>query len=478
MKSSKLVLFSLIVLIPFLMSQSEPTQYVVLSWNDLGMHCSNKDFSSLVVLPPYNNLLCQVIKKGDENSLPEIITDNLKVTYEIPGNTVSVNKTNFWQYANALFGVTLQDNIGLTGKGLTGTMDVKNGYFTAEGIPLTPYTDNDLTKEDPYQLGLVKVFDASNNYLGSLTPVVPVSNEINCVSSGCHSSEQAILNAHEKEDGFDPTKKPILCAKCHASNALGTKGIGEAPIFSYAIHKKHSNKTSDCYKCHPGPNTKCFRDVMSERGLKCVDCHGTMANVASTILQGRRPWLDEPSCGATACHGANYNVNAGLLFRQSKGHGGVYCSGCHGEPHGIVPTRDGSRDNAQNVALQGYQGVLRECKVCHTVVPSAPGPHNMVVSEVKVVDDDSKKYDFSIKQIYPNPLKTISTIPFSISKAGDVHIDIFSENGQHIVNLLNQYLLPAEYSVNLDANNLSSGIYICVLKVNGVSKTSRILVQK
>ncbi|HRA66468.1 MAG TPA: hypothetical protein PL187_10635, partial [Caldilinea sp.] len=37
-------------------------EYVVLGWNDLGMHCYNRDFQNLAVLPPYNNLWAQVIK--------------------------------------------------------------------------------------------------------------------------------------------------------------------------------------------------------------------------------------------------------------------------------------------------------------------------------------------------------------------------------------------------------------------------------
>ena len=28
--------------------------YKILAWNDLGMHCYNRDFSDLAVLPPYN----------------------------------------------------------------------------------------------------------------------------------------------------------------------------------------------------------------------------------------------------------------------------------------------------------------------------------------------------------------------------------------------------------------------------------------
>ncbi len=40
-------------------------QYQVLAWNDLGMHCYNRDFTDLAVLPPYNTLWAQVVKIGN-----------------------------------------------------------------------------------------------------------------------------------------------------------------------------------------------------------------------------------------------------------------------------------------------------------------------------------------------------------------------------------------------------------------------------
>src|SRR5665648_772758 len=52
--------------------------YVVFAWNDLGMHCLNPSYDKLVILPPYNNLMVQVIKKG---KIPEIITSGLSVEY-------------------------------------------------------------------------------------------------------------------------------------------------------------------------------------------------------------------------------------------------------------------------------------------------------------------------------------------------------------------------------------------------------------
>lgn len=363
-----------------LYSSATAQQYIMIGWNDLGMHCSNLDFSSFVVLPPFNNIRAQVIKVGDATHNPSIMTTDLRVTYEIPGNSYSVGKTNFWSYEDQIFGVDLPDNIGLTGNALTGQMFPVENYFHVTGVPITPYTDGDLSHEDPFQLGLLKVYDLSNQLLATAPPVVPVSNEINCVSSGCHSSAQSILNLHAEEADFDPTQTPILCAGCHSSNALGTPGKPGLPSLSEAIHKHHGERTNDCYKCHPGPNTQCLRDVMkTEHGFTCQTCHGSVTEVGESISDGRIPWLEEPSCGSTACHGSVYAEEPGKLFRESRGHGGLFCSGCHGEPHAIVPSGE-ARDNVQNIALQGYSGTLNKCAVCHGVVPTGAGPHGLMAS--------------------------------------------------------------------------------------------------
>jgi hypothetical protein len=71
------------------------SDYVVIGWNDLGMHCINPSFKSLAILPPNNNLWVQVIKRGDP---PTLITDpnfGLTVEYSIPGNTQVEGKTDF-----------------------------------------------------------------------------------------------------------------------------------------------------------------------------------------------------------------------------------------------------------------------------------------------------------------------------------------------------------------------------------------------
>jgi hypothetical protein len=156
--------------------------HIVLSWNDLGMHCMNQYHADFSVLPPFNNLVAQVIRRGDAITLPQVVTSGVGVEYSIPGNTTSVTKTDFWTYAPALFGVTLPPNIGLTGKGLTGTLDLLGTTYEAKGIPLTPFTDAAPTIENPYQQALVIARDSTGNELARSAPVVPVSVEINCVS--------------------------------------------------------------------------------------------------------------------------------------------------------------------------------------------------------------------------------------------------------------------------------------------------------
>lgn len=149
-------------------------EYVLLSWNDLGMHCYNRDFADLAVLPPYNNLWAQVVHRGDP---PTIVTTGITVTYGFSNNTYSVGKSNFWTYAQQLFDLPspLPPNIGLTGKGLAGNMELAGDHFQVDGIPLTEFSDNPPTTADPYQLATVRVIDkTTRQILTQATVVAPV----------------------------------------------------------------------------------------------------------------------------------------------------------------------------------------------------------------------------------------------------------------------------------------------------------------
>lgn len=258
-------------------------EYVLLGFNDLGMHCCNHDFQDLAVLPPYNTLWAQVVKRGDP---PQIVTQGIRVQYAFAENTTSSNKTNFWIYVSQLFGTNLPDNVGLKGKGMADVMDAKNGYFIAEGIPLTEYRDSDLSTRYPYQLATLTAKDVlTGDVLAGLTVVAPVSTEIHCDT--CHASgkdpggnqarvELNILALHDREVGTNlSNSRPVLCARCHSSNALGAPGVSGVPSLSNAMHAHHAEEVTNtldgCYSCHPGPTKRCLRDAMSLNVTSAID---------------------------------------------------------------------------------------------------------------------------------------------------------------------------------------------------------------
>jgi len=357
---------ALVVWVPA--AAAEPLgNYIVLSWNDLGMHCMNRDHDQISILPPYNDLNAQVILRGSATTLPQLVTSGVTLEYSIPGNTYSVGKTDFWTYAPALFGVSLPPDVGLTGLCLSGVFTLHGTRYEAIGIPITPFTDAAPTVEDPYQQALVIALDGDGMELARSRPVIPVSTEVNCVSSGCHGSVTQILDEHEGADegGFDPGDAPILCASCHGSPPLTGVGQGSAGYFSLRIHEKHAflderlPGIDGCQKCHPGPVTECLRGTMAtDFGMECQDCHGTMEQMKHSIEEGRIPWLDEPAC--RTCHTAQYGEPVGQLFRESTGHGGVQCAACHGSPHAVglhgVPRRDAGGRRAARAGGDGPGG--------------------------------------------------------------------------------------------------------------------------
>jgi hypothetical protein len=382
-------------------------EYVVLAWNDLGMHCYNPKFRDIGVLPPYNNLWAQVLRVGDP---PQIVTTGVRVEFSFPDNTYSVVKSDFWdtspyrpvQNAQWLFTLPqpLPNNVGLTGVGLSGEMARKGDYFVAEGIPLTEYRDSAPTVRYPYQLAEVVAYDANTGQeLARATVVAPVSTEMLC--NDCHydngpgnegiatgSVDQNIPSKHddEKQDEYPPglqgplmDRRPVLCAWCHASNALGAAGKLGIPSLSRAMHGKHAEEglpstIEGCYKCHPGPQTKCLRGMMATQfGLECADCHGSLQNVS----QNPNPWLIEPRCDSAACHGSDYQQDQ-PLYRRSKEHGGVYCEGCHDSTHAIAPSAE-PNDAIKFIGWQGHGGPLDTCTVCHATTPAGPGPHGITV---------------------------------------------------------------------------------------------------
>jgi len=466
-----------LLLLPAAVSHGAGGGWTVVGWNNLGMHCLDADFSVFAILPPYNTIHAQVMDPSGA-----LVSSGISVTYQAVAdptgslNTTSVGKSNFWQFAQAIFGLAqpLAADVGLTGVAMPGpgnaprpmTYDPVNAWFIAEGIPITPY--DDAGRKNPYPMMRLVAKDASGNVLATADIVLPVSDEMAC--SACHASGGSsaaqpatgwvndadpvrdyrlnVLRLHDDRNGVSPTYaaalaangyaaaglfatatggKPVLCALCHASNALATKGFTGVPQLTTSVHAYHAHVTdpatgltldstdnrSACYRCHPGSTTRCLRGAMGRAvaadgslAMQCQSCHGAMSTVGAA---GRQGWLDEPAC--QNCHTGTAAQNNGQiryttvfeasgqtrvaanatfatnpdtpatgisLYRFSSGHGSVKCEGCHGSTHAEFPSTHAG-DNVESSALQGHVGMLSECTTCHASVPAtvSGGPHGL-----------------------------------------------------------------------------------------------------
>ncbi|MDP4224253.1 MAG: multiheme c-type cytochrome [Bacteroidota bacterium] len=344
-------------------------EWSVFAWSDAGMNWLNPTYDKLVMFPPYSTLRAQVIKRRDP---PEIVTEGIRVSYLIIDNKSSFDKRSyggFWENVFRLFGIHLASpDVGLKGFGLNGFMKAGSDYFSAEGIPVVPV--DDIGNWNPYQIAEITVLNSGMKILAQTQCTIPTSDEINCAK--CHGANafDDILAKHDDIHHTTlSTNKPVLCASCHPSPApsLGIN-TGRAIYLSRAIHLSHSSKQGiTCYDCHPGTLTKFNRSLRhtTEDG-NCKNCHGDMANVANTILAGRIPWNNEPAC--INCHEGVAGVNTGTsLYRDSQGHGNMYCASCHGSPHAMMPSREAS-DNYQSKQYEGFTSRIKSigsCGVCH-----------------------------------------------------------------------------------------------------------------
>ncbi len=389
--------------------------YILLVWNDLGMHCVSDSDPWFVILPPANTLEAQLIKRDE---VPEIISEDVEITYQVEeGHRNPAGHVDFWKHVESNFGTVLEDNIGLHGNGLSGkfTYDDERSGFIAQTIPVVPYRDDGIFS--PYPVFSVEARDSeSGELLVSTKVVAPTSTEMGC--KNCHgggwriegvaglSDETAIniLKAHDRLNGTDLYQeavdgKPRLCQSCHADPALGTTGDSTLLNFSTSMHGWHANYmpvegSLACTMCHPAyanGRTRCSRGVHGAVGVTCIDCHGELSDHAIALLKGqsekpkaarllanlhtvkadskedvlgRLPWLNEPDCltchedfekpeeGATAFN--TWNEEFSELYRIRTGNGGVRCEACHGSTHALYPAENPFGKNRDNMQPMQY----------------------------------------------------------------------------------------------------------------------------
>ncbi|GAB7082397.1 c-type cytochrome [Megalodesulfovibrio paquesii] len=353
---------------------------------------------------PAQGLTAQLIRRGMS---PELVTEEVTLTWSVPG----------------------QGN---------GTLTLTERAFRAENLPVSPYA---VSGFQPYPVATLQARDTSGALLAETKVILPVSTELGC--NNCHgggwshgvagiaeATAADILKSHDRMNLTDLSSQggKIACRSCHKDEDAPGKTV---PNLSTAIHGLHAvylaGRGADaCAMCHPvNPKgaTRAFRGPHDDAGLDCTACHGGMEDHALSLIaheqtrgvQGvaryaavlapegqaqdsaaprqapRQAWTGQPTC--ETCHtdlmdpqGSEafgvWTAKASERFKARQDElGAVFCSGCHGQMHGLYPAHNpygADRDNLQPLQYQQAArplGADKQCRACHTDDMDSPVHH-------------------------------------------------------------------------------------------------------
>lgn len=148
------------------------------------------------------------------------------------------------------------------------------------------------------------------------------------------------------------------CGSCHTGDAISNlTGMAGA-----TVNPADADGNAD--------NLRLFRAYVSG-DAKATPIVPNNKRFAENIIEASNPavsGLSDPRIGNP------------MLYRVSKGHGGLFCETCHGSTHGIWPNKnDLANDNVAANQLQGHKGSIIECDTCHSgsLGNTLNGPHGL-----------------------------------------------------------------------------------------------------
>jgi hypothetical protein len=101
-------------------------------------------------------------------------------------------------------------------------------------------------------------------------------------------------------------------------------------------------------------------------------------------------------------------------------------------------------------------------------------------SSTSVGDNNDKRIPekYSLSSNYPNPFNPTMKISFSIPQRSAVKLSVFNVLGSEVAVLVSGERMPGNYTVQWNAEKVSSGIYFCRMIAGGYSQTKKLVFSK
>ncbi len=86
--------------------------------------------------------------------------------------------------------------------------------------------------------------------------------------------------------------------------------------------------------------------------------------------------------------------------------------------------------------------------------------------------------DFTLAQNYPNPFNPTTVISYQLPVSSEVRLEVYDMLGRNVATLVNSQVSAGRHTVNFDASNLSSGVYLYRLQAGSQIMTKKLTILK
>ena len=95
-----------------------------------------------------------------------------------------------------------------------------------------------------------------------------------------------------------------------------------------------------------------------------------------------------------------------------------------------------------------------------------------------IEDDISIPMEFNLYQNHPNPFNSATAIQYSIPQRSNVQLKVYDILGNEVSTLVNEEKEQGVYTINFDANNLASGMYLYRIQAGSFIDTKKMILLK
>jgi hypothetical protein len=86
--------------------------------------------------------------------------------------------------------------------------------------------------------------------------------------------------------------------------------------------------------------------------------------------------------------------------------------------------------------------------------------------------------DFTLAQNYPNPFNPTTVISYQLPVNSEVRLEVYDMLGRNVATLVDGRVAAGRHTVNFDASNLSSGVYLYRLQAGSQIMTRKLTILK